>query len=74
MFVYLNMCSDLLIDKMYILYICILEDGFKDYLCYVAQYSLFDPNTGIIYEKSNPYKHFSLVCLYILVCFSGHLC
>ena len=38
------------------------------------KYSLFDPNIAIIYEKDNLYKHFSLVCLHILVCFSGHLC
>ena len=38
---------------------------FKDYLRYVAQYSFFDPNIGIIYEKDNPYKRFILVCLYI---------
>ena len=46
----------------------------KDYLRYVSKYSLFDPNIAIIYEKDNLYKHFSLVCLHILVCFSGHLC
>ena len=46
----------------------------KDYLRYVSKYSLFDPNIAIIYEKDNLYKHFSLVCSYILVCFSGHLC
>ena len=46
----------------------------KDYLRYVAEYSLFDPNIAIIYEKDNPYKHLALVCLYILICFSGHLC
>ena len=46
----------------------------KDYLRCVSKYSLFDPNIAIIYEKDNLYKHFSLVCLYILACFSGHLC
>ena len=48
--------------------------SFKNYHHYVAKYSLFDPNLGIIYEKDNPYKHFSLVSVYILVCFSDHLC
>ena len=48
--------------------------AFKDYLRYVAQYSFFDSYIGIIYEKDNPYKRFILVCLYILVRVSGHLC
>ena len=47
---------------------------FKDYLHFGAEYSLFDLNIVIIYEKDNSYKHFSLVSLYILVFFSGHLC
>ena len=46
--------------------------NFKDYLRYVAYNSLLDPNIAIIYEKDDPYKHFALVCLYILICFSGH--
>ena len=48
--------------------------AFKDYLRYVAYQSLLDPNIAFIYEKDNPYKHFSLVCLYILIFFSGHIC
>ena len=27
---------------------------FKDYLCYVAYYSLLDPNIAFIYGKDNP--------------------
>ena len=37
------------------------EPTVKDYLCYVAQYSLLYPNIAIIYEKDDPYKHFDLV-------------
>ena len=46
----------------------------NDYLRYVEWYSLFHANIAIIYEKDNAFKHFSVVCLYILVCVSGHLC
>ena len=42
---------------------------FQDYLRYVAYYSLLDPNVAFIYEKDNPYKHFPLVSLYILMFF-----
>ena len=52
----------------------IFPDELKDYLRYVSKYFLFDPNIAIIYEKDHLYKHFSLVCLHILVCFCGHLC
>ena len=49
-------------------------ENFRDYRRYLAYYSLLDPHIAFIYEKDNPYNHFSLVCLCILICFSGHLC
>ena len=52
----------------------IKEENFKDYLRYVAYYFLLDPHIAFIYEKDNPYNHFSLVYLYIIIYFSGHLC